>query len=171
MHQGSAEDLPFEDNSFHIASLVTSLEFVDDAQKALKEACRVAKDRIFLGVLNRYSGKAVERRIKGIFTESVFNRASFFSVWGLRRQIREILGKTPVRWGTVHHLPAGLRRYTEHVERFSLTQKFPFGTFVGMVVILLPRYQTKNIPIEYVRQATKTAPSLMQTPTHSSQGD
>ena len=38
------------------------LEFVDDAQKALAEACRVAKDRLFIGVLNRYAIKGVERR-------------------------------------------------------------------------------------------------------------
>ena len=28
LHQGLAEDLPFEDNSFDIATLITSLEFV-----------------------------------------------------------------------------------------------------------------------------------------------
>jgi ubiquinone/menaquinone biosynthesis C-methylase UbiE len=171
LHQGLAEDLPFEDNSFHVASLVTALEFVDDAQKALKEACRVAKDRIFLGVLNRYSAKAIERRVKGMFSESVFNRATFFSVWGLKRQVRDILGKTPVRWGTVPQLPASFRRYTQYIERSSLIHKSPFGTFIGMAVILLPRYQTKNIPIEYARPRRETAPGLMQTPTHSSQGD
>ena len=171
LHQGLAEDLPFEDNSFNIATLVTTLEFVDDTEKALMEACRVAKDRIFLGVLNRYSAKAVERRVGGIFSESVFNRARFFSVWGLKHHVREILGKTPVRWGTVHHLPAGFRRYTQYIEQSSLTHKSPFGTFIGMVVTLLPRYQTKNIPIEYARKPRETAPGLMQTPTHSSQGD
>ncbi|NVM57565.1 MAG: methyltransferase domain-containing protein, partial [Desulfobacterales bacterium] len=55
LHQGVAEDLPFEDNSFNIATLITTLEFVGDVEKALQEACRVAKDRIFLGVLNRYA--------------------------------------------------------------------------------------------------------------------
>jgi ubiquinone/menaquinone biosynthesis C-methylase UbiE len=151
LHQGVAEDLPFEDNSFNIATLVTALEFVDDAHKALEEACRVTKDRIFLGVLNRYSVKAVERRLKGIFSRSIFNRARFYSVWGLKRFAWEILGKTPVRWGTVHHLPAGMRRYTQYVERCAVVQKSPFGTFIGMAVVLVPRYQTENIPMEYVR--------------------
>jgi len=171
LHEGFAQDLPFEDNSFNIASLITTLEFVDDTQKVLEEACRVAKDRIFLGVLNRYAIKGVERRLTGIFSESIFNRARFFSVWGLKRHVREALGKVPLKWGTVQLLPAGLRTYTQSVERCSLVQKNPFGTFIGMAVTLVPQYQTKNIPIKYARQATKAAPGLMQTPTHSRQGD
>jgi ubiquinone/menaquinone biosynthesis C-methylase UbiE len=170
LHQGFAEDLPFEDNSFDIAALMTTLEFVDDTQEVLAEACRVAKDRILLGVLNRYAIKGIERRLTGIFSESIFNRARFFSVWGLKRDVREILGKVPLKWGTVHHLPAGLRAYTQSVERYSLVQKSPFGTFIGMAVTLVPRYQTKNIPIKYAHQASKAAPGLMQSPTHSRQG-
>ena len=170
LHQGLAEDLPFEDNSFDVATLITSLEFVDDTQKALAEACRVAKDRIVLGVLNRYAVKSIERRLKGIFSETVFNRARFFSVWGLKRHVREVLGKTPLRWRTVHHLPASLRAYTQCIERNSLVQRCPFGTFIGMVATLMPRYQTQNIPIEYVRRPTKTAPGLMHTQTRSHRG-
>ncbi len=162
LHRGLAEDLPFEDNSFNIATLITTLEFVDDAQKALEEACRVAKDRIFLGVLNRYAIKGIERRIKGIFSKSTYNRARFFSIWELKRHVRQILGKTPLRRGTVHHLPASLRKYTEHVERCSLVQKCPFGSFIGMAVTLVPRYRTQNIPIDYVHQPRRAAPELMK---------
>src|SRR5512137_1565740 len=68
-YKGVAEDLPFGDNSFNHACLFTTLEFVDDAQKALSEACRVAKDRLFIGVLNRYAIKGVERRVRGMFTD------------------------------------------------------------------------------------------------------
>ena len=35
LYRGFAEDLPFDDNSFNHASLVTTLEFVDDPQKAI----------------------------------------------------------------------------------------------------------------------------------------
>lgn len=170
LHEGLAQDLPFEDNSFNIASLITSLEFVDDTQKVLEEACRVAKDRIFLGVLNRYAIKGIERRLTGIFSETIFNRARFFSVWGLRRHVREAVGRVPLKWGTVQLLPASLRTYTQCVERCSLVQKNPFGTFIGMAVTLVPKYQTKNIPIKYTHQASKAAPGLMQTGTHSRQG-
>jgi ubiquinone/menaquinone biosynthesis C-methylase UbiE len=167
LHQGIAEDLPFEDNTFDVATLITTLEFVDDPQKAIEEACRVAKNRVFFGVLNRYAIKAVERRIKGIFTRSIYNRASFFSVWDLTRRVRRVLDKTPIRRGTVCQLPASLKRYTHGFERWSFVQRSPFGAFVGMAVTLVPRYRTQNVPIDYVRKATGVISGLMQSGNHS----
>jgi len=163
LYQGLAEDLPFEDNSFDIATLITTLEFVDDVQKALQEACRVANKRIFLGALNRYAIKGIERRIKGIFSESTYNRARFFSVWELKRNVRQILGKPRLRRGTVLQLPASCRKYTQHLERWPFVHNCPFGCFIGMVVILVPRYRTQNVPIGYVGQPTGAAPGLMKT--------
>jgi ubiquinone/menaquinone biosynthesis C-methylase UbiE len=167
LHQGVAEDLPFEDNSFDIATLLTSLEFVDDVHKALEEACRVTESRVFLGVLNRYAIKGIERRLRGIFSESVYNRARFFSVWQAKRHVTRILGRTPLKWGTVLHLPISLRKYTYRLEQWPLVWKCPFGCFIGMVVTLVPRYQTQNIPIEYVRQPKGAVTGLMKTPTQS----
>ena len=165
LHLGFAEDLPFEDNSFNISTMITSLEFVEDTQKAIEEACRVTKDRVFLGVLNRYSLKGIERRIKGIFTESVFNRARFFGIWGLTREVRRCVGKTPLRRATVHQLPATWRKYTQYVERLSLVQKSPFGAFIGMAVTLVPQYRTQNIPIDYVRKPKGAVSGLMRSRT------
>ena len=163
LHQGLAEDLPFEDNSFDVATLMTSLEFVDDTQKALEEACRVANDHVFLGVLNRYAIKGIERRLRGMFSESIYNRARFFSVWGIKRHVRQILGKTPLRWGTVLHLPASFRKYSQHLERWPFIHGCPFGGFIGMVVILVPRYRTHNVPIQYVGQPRRATQGLMKT--------
>lgn len=170
LHQGLAEDLPFEDNAFNVATLITTLEFVEDMQAAIEEACRVAKDRIFLGVLNRYAVKGIERRVKGIFSETMYNRARFFSVWELTRQVRQILGKTPMKRGTVHQLPASWKKYSQYIERFWLTQKSPFGTFVGMAVILVPRYRTQNLPIKIVGKPKGAVSGLMQTKTHPRNG-
>ncbi len=166
LHQGVAEDLPFEDNSFDIATLITTLEFVDDVQKTLEEACRVAKDRIILGVLNRYAIKGFERRVKGIFFTSIYNRARFFSVWELKRCVRQIMGKAPLTWATVHHLPASCRRYTQYVERSSLVRKCPFGSLVGMSVTLVPTLKASKIPIDYVRRPRGAVTGLMRDSTH-----
>jgi ubiquinone/menaquinone biosynthesis C-methylase UbiE len=124
LHEGLAEDLPFEDNSFDIATLITTLEFVDDAQKALQEACRVAENRILLGVLNRYAIKGIERRLRGIFSKSISH----------------------------------------------LVQRLPFGCFIGMVVTLVPRFRTQNVPIGYAEQHTPAAPGLMKTPIQYGRG-
>ncbi len=43
VYEGVAEDLPFEDESFDCVLIVTTICFVDDIEKALKEAYRILK--------------------------------------------------------------------------------------------------------------------------------
>jgi len=147
LHRGFAEDLPFDDNSFNHACLVTTLEFVEDPQKALEEACRVAKDKLFLGVLNRYAIKGIQRRVKGLFTETIYNHAHFFSIWELKKNIRSILGDPPISWRTVCQLPSVSSELAYWIERSTLAQRCPFGAFAGMVVTLVPRFRTRPLPI------------------------
>jgi SAM-dependent methyltransferase len=82
LYRGIAEDLPFDDNSFNHACLFTCLEFVDDPKKALAEAFRVAKDRVFIGFLNRYALTGIGRRVQGIFTPTIYNRGQLFQRMG-----------------------------------------------------------------------------------------
>jgi SAM-dependent methyltransferase len=147
-YRGHAEDLPFDDNSFNHASLFTTLEFVDDARKALSEACRVAKDRLFVGVLNRYAIKGVERRVRGIFTPSIYNRARFFSIWELKHLIYDLVGHVPVTWRTVCQLPLPSGKFATSFEQKFL-QHCPFGAFAGMVVVLVPRFRTRPLTARY----------------------
>jgi len=149
LYRGFAEDLPFDDNSFNYASLFTTLEFVDDPKKALEEAFRVTKDRVFIGVLNRYALKGIERRVKGIFSPTIFNRARFFSVWELKQMIRRIMGQVPVSWRTVCQLPANSGKFVKNLEQSKIIQRCPFGAFAGMVVILVPRLRTRPLTVRY----------------------
>ena len=154
LHRGFAEDLPFEDNSFNYACLNTTLEFVENPRQAIQEACRVARDRIFLGVLNRYAIKGIQLRISGIFKKSIFNQARFFSIWELKQMIRSLMGDAPVTWRTVCHLPKASGAIAQKIERFSLMQRCPFGMFTGMVVVLVPRMITKPLTIPYRAKQT-----------------
>jgi SAM-dependent methyltransferase len=149
LYRGFAEDLPFGDNSFNYACLFTTLEFVDDYRQALKEAARVAKDRLFVGVYNRYAIKGLERRLKGIFSPTLFNHARFFSVWELKQAIRSILGDVPVEWRTACHLPSLSGHYVSGLEQSKILQRCPFGAFVAMVVTLVPRFRTRPLTIRY----------------------
>ena len=157
LHRGFAEDLPFDDNSFNYASLITTLEFVEDPKKALEEACRVAKDKIFLGVLNRYAIKGVHRRIKGVFTRTIYNHACFFSIWELKEIIRSLLGDVPISWRTICQLSASPGRITSKIEKFSLIQKCPFGAFIGMSITLVPRFRTRPLTVPYKTKHTTGA--------------
>ncbi|BBO83725.1 methyltransferase type 11 [Desulfosarcina ovata subsp. sediminis] len=149
LYRGVAEDLPFDDNSFNHACLFTSLEFVDNPQKALEEAFRVAKDRVFIGFLNRYAITGIGRRVRGIFTPTIYNRATFFSVWEIKGMVRKLMGPVPVCWRTVCQLPGPWGTWMKQIEGSGLVQRFPFGTFAGMVVTLLPRFRTRPLAIRY----------------------
>jgi SAM-dependent methyltransferase len=158
LYRGYAEDLPFDDNSFNYACLFTTLEFVDDPIKSLEEAFRVAKDRVFIGVLNRYAIKGIQRRVKGIFTPTIFNHARFFSVWELKQKIRALMGPVPVIWRTVCQLPTPSGKLAESLEHSKIIQRCPFGAFAGMVVILVPRFRTRPLTVRYrPKQTPRTA--------------
>lgn len=158
LHRGFAEDLPFDDNYFNYASLITTLEFVEDPKKALEEACRVAKDRLFLGVLNRYAIRGIQLRVKGMSTKNVYSNARFFSIWELKQIIRVILGDVPISWRTVRQFPVVSGKIASRIEQSSLVQRCPFGAFVGIVVTLVPSFRTEPLPITRpARQATGEA--------------
>jgi ubiquinone/menaquinone biosynthesis C-methylase UbiE len=157
-YRGFAEDLPFDDNSFNHASIVTTLEFVDDPRKAIEEACRVAKDRIFIGVLNRYAIKSIELRLKGIFSHTIYNRARFYSVWELKHVMRELLGShVPISWRTVSQFPETTGKVMVGFENSRIVQRFPFGAFAGIVATLVPRFRTKPMTLRYIPKHTTGA--------------
>lgn len=149
LYRGFAEDLPFEDNSFNYASIVTTLEFTENPQKALQEACRVAKDKIFIGVLNKFAIKGFQRRIKGIFSKTIYNQARFFSVWELKKMIRTIVGDIPIHWRTVNQLPVTNAGFTHNIEQSRIVQKCPFGAFVGISATLVPKFKTRPLAMRY----------------------
>ena len=157
LYRGYAEDLPFDDNSFNHACFFTSLEFVDDPVKAVEEACRVAKDKVFIGFLNRFALKGFQRRLKGVFTPTIFNHARFFSVWELKAMVREMAGPVPIEWRTVLQLTSGKGKLTQAFEQSEFVQRCPFGAFAGMVVTLVPRFRTRPLAIRYQPKETTRA--------------
>jgi ubiquinone/menaquinone biosynthesis C-methylase UbiE len=146
-HRGCAEEMPFEDNSFNYAVFMSSLEFCDDPMRAIEEACRVTKDRVFIGIVNRYAFKGLRLRLQGFFTESLYRHTRFFSVWELKQMLRRHLGDVPMQWRTVCRFPSGSSRIIPHMEQFRLVQRFPFGAFAGLVASLVPRFKTRPMTL------------------------
>lgn len=141
LHRGHAEDLPFADNSFHYAVLFLSLEFCDDPRKALEEACRVAKKRVFVGILNRFSLYCLRYRIQRIVRVSVYDRARFFSIGEVRRMFHDLLGTVPLKWRTVLHFPGLPPEFMERLESSLPFRYSPFGGFAGIVADPVARFR------------------------------
>lgn len=66
--RGDLAALPFPDRSFDMVAAVTSLCFVSDQCRAMREMARVARRGILLGLLHRYSLLYRGKRGKGAYT-------------------------------------------------------------------------------------------------------
>jgi ubiquinone/menaquinone biosynthesis C-methylase UbiE len=129
-----AENLPFREKSFDCVTLITTLEFIPDPDRAVHEALRVSRGKILLGVLNKYSFLGMKRRVKDIFRPSIFNRARFYSIWDLKRLVAKVAPEALVDWASVLVLPMSAQPYFAALERRLSFCRNPLGAFLGMAV-------------------------------------
>jgi ubiquinone/menaquinone biosynthesis C-methylase UbiE len=144
---GVAEDLPYEDNSFDIVTLVTSLEFCSHPFRALSEAFRVARGQVFVGVLNWLSINGIHRKVEGMFRPNIYRHARFYSVWELRYMVRRVLGVCRMEWGSVLLFPPSLHRWDRIAAHCVPKRRNPLGAFLGMRVEILYTHQTAMNPL------------------------
>ncbi len=74
-----AEELPFHDRSFDLASTVTVLSFVEQRARAIGELARILKPggRLVIGELGRWSTWAASRRIRAWLGQELWKNARF----------------------------------------------------------------------------------------------
>lgn len=168
-----AESLPFDDNSFNYACFFTSLEFVRDPEKALAEAFRVAKDKVFIGLLNPHALRGIIPRLQMLSGQGIYAHARFFSLREILATVRNLLGDVPVSWRSTGFLPQGIpgARFLDHL---PLAKKLPFGAFMGIAVTPVPRFRLTPLPVsgseegsykkELAGLAAESAKNLPQSP-------
>lgn len=149
-----AEELPFEDNAFNHATMVTSLEFTDDPEKALAEAARVAKDRLFIGIVNRYAFGGLHKGASAVLEKSLCDKAFYYTVGEIRTMIRSILGNVPVSWQAVNLMAPESGGFFRFFEHSALGRKFPFGPYMGLVVTLVPTYRVRPLSLKFAEKGT-----------------
>jgi SAM-dependent methyltransferase len=154
LYRGFGNNLPFEDNAFNYACLNLTMEFMDRPYRALQEACRVAKDKVYIGFLNPFAVKNIQRRIKGVFTSTIYNRAHFFSIWQVKNMVRAVLGDVPIAWRTACHMPAGKGRLYKRIEGWHIVQRCPTGTYAALTAVAVPRFKTRPLAIKYGAKQT-----------------
>jgi len=146
-YRGFAENLPFEDNSFDHACIILTLEFVDDFKRTIEEACRVSKNKVFIGFLNKHAVEVMRLRFRTLLSDSIYKHARFFSISELKSHIRHALGNIPVTCRTVSNFPSSSRIIGRKIEQYRFIQRFPFGAFAGMVVVLNPQFIARPLPL------------------------
>ncbi|MBW2709532.1 MAG: class I SAM-dependent methyltransferase [Deltaproteobacteria bacterium] len=155
---GMADDLPFDDNEFDLAVLINTLEFLDNPLSALREAGRVAKKKIFIGVLNSFSWNGFLKTIQGYFGDPLFGQAKLYNLWQLKSLLQLAYGPVPISWQCIRVLPTCLEDF--HPLNGDITGwKSPFGFFLGLSATLVYHFQTDNIPLK-VRLKTARQPLM-----------
>jgi len=101
-----ADDLPFSDNEFDIVTLITSLELSCNPQKALAEAIRVCRGRVFVGFLNNYSLAGSQQRLKELFGFPLTSNIRFFSHDEIKSMVAGLIGSPSISWGSVIYFPS-----------------------------------------------------------------
>ncbi len=144
---GRAENLPFEDNEFDLATLIITLEFLDDPVAALREAGRVTRNKVFVGVLNSLSFECMCKKFHALFHDSIFREAHLFTLWRLKGHVINAYGNVPMECGSIQMMPFFFRNYTKRIEMSSSVQSYPFGTFLGLASKMIYTLRTENIKI------------------------
>ena len=136
-----AESLPFKERSFDISVSVTAVNFIKNPVRAVSEAVRISRQKIFLGVLNRWSLLSFFKKLKNLFKNTSYSDACFYS----QAEIVNILsalelplpsGERVRVWGIqkrhTYFLPfPRIRLVLSGLERI-IPSWLPFGGFMGI---------------------------------------
>jgi ubiquinone/menaquinone biosynthesis C-methylase UbiE len=145
---GAAEDLPYDDNEFDLAVFIHTLEFLDDPLQALREAGRVARKKVFIGVMNNLSCYNLKNKFQSLYQQSLLSHVRFYNLWDLKSYVQTAYGTIPVAWSCAQMWPSFLGRLGSRLsERFHLNH-FPVGAFIGLAATIIYHVRTDNLPLK-----------------------
>ena len=97
---GRPEHLPFDDEEFDYAALLTVLEYVDNPEDVLREAIRVSHRGVIIGFMNSFSLYQIQRRLHRPTLEYRHRRHNL-NFWSLARMVRRIRPKATLSFRSV----------------------------------------------------------------------
>ena len=119
--------MPFKDHTFGALAFITTFEYYKDPVQVIREASRVGKFGIAMGMMNRNSPKVARRRIQQLFGKNPFYvTATFYTPAKLMNVIHEALKG---RDYTIELSCTGLPKWFP-VQQWSV----PIGDFFGLYV-------------------------------------
>ena len=128
--QGDALHLPFEDGAVDLVAMITTIEFVEDPSIVLREATRVARKGVFLGVINRESWIGREYQLKGA---PPWQSAHFFTP----NEMVQMLG-------AIKNYASEIFWRTTLWKFFPCALPLPWGGFIGIGLCLKSNDQSRS---------------------------
>ncbi|MCI3937788.1 class I SAM-dependent methyltransferase [Chryseobacterium aahli] len=121
--------MPFKDHTFDSLAFITTFEYYKDPVKVIREAARVAKYGIAMGMMNRNSPKVARRRVQQLFGKNPFYVTAIFYT---PKMLTEIIEKALVgRKYTIEWTCTGLPKWFP-VQQWNV----PVGDFFGLYIQL-----------------------------------
>jgi SAM-dependent methyltransferase len=148
LRTAQARDLPFEDNAFDLSVMINTLEFLEDPLEALREAGRVTRRAVFVGVMNSASWAGLARRLSVSPPPPPLDCCRYYNFWQLKGLLRSALGDVPVRWRSSWTPPPVTRRVCGMVSGSGLEPRIPLGAFLGLSAELVYRFKTDNLALK-----------------------
>lgn len=125
-----AHFMPYKNHTFDALAFITTFEYYRDPVAVIREAARVAKYGIAMGMMNRNSPKIIRRRVQQAFGKNPFYvTATFYTPKTLEKIIHKALKG---RKYTIEWMCTGLPKWFP-VQQWQL----PYGDFFGLYVKLL----------------------------------
>lgn len=156
-----AHALPLASGAVDLAVFVTTLEFLEDPQRALAEAVRVARRGVIALVLNRWSVGGLSRRWGRASRGALLRHARDVSLPGARRMLAAAAGpRLRAAWWRSALLPPPLSRLA------GLLPALPVGDVLGLAVELAQG--SRRDPQSGIRSPSRAA---FEYPRHANPSD
>ncbi|MCL6524724.1 MAG: class I SAM-dependent methyltransferase [Thermoflavifilum sp.] len=119
--------LPFKDKTFDAVAFIATFEYYKDPIQVLREAARVAKYGIIMGMMNKITPKFIRRRVQQFIGKNqYYNTARFYTPQKLIQLIHQAL---PDKAYTIEWKATGLPQWFP-VQEWHL----PIGDFFGLYI-------------------------------------
>jgi SAM-dependent methyltransferase len=145
---GTAEDLPFDDNEFDLAVLINTLEFLEDPLEALREARRVTKRKVLIGVMNSLSWYCLLSKFRSYFRQSLFSHVTLYNMWDLKSYVHLVFGNAPITSRCGHVEGTLLEKICGLASDHWHSDHCPFGSFLSLAVEIRSRARTEQHPLK-----------------------
>jgi len=126
--QGEAHYLPFRDRSFDAIAFITCMEYMPRLEEVIKEATRVSRKGLIIGLMNKWSLPTLRRMIQiALGKNPYYINTTFYSILGIKKKLKKALNNDfkIVYWDTT--------AFPKIFGRLK-SRKFPFGAFLCLGV-------------------------------------
>jgi ubiquinone/menaquinone biosynthesis C-methylase UbiE len=124
----TSQHLPVRSKSFDLVFFITCFEYMPDPVVVLREADRVSRQGIILGLMNSWSLPTLRRKLQLAFGKNdYYRKAHFYSIREIKALTRKSFTNSHsiAKWRTtLFPKPLGLERDTGN----------PFGAFLGVAL-------------------------------------